>query len=331
MDLLLDYGLWPGLMLAASGGMALGMARGHGPLVFNLVYLLLAVTLLILERVRPHEVTWLKSDGQEVPDLAHTLFTKGVVQVTVIALTNFGLAQQFGSHPGGDFWPVHWPLVVQVALALALAELGLYWAHRLAHEWTPLWRFHAVHHSSTKLWFFNTGRFHFVDTLKSMLFAMPVLLLAGTPGEVIMWVSAITAFIGILTHCNVRMRFGWLNFVFNTPGLHRWHHSLDLREGNKNYGENLVIWDLLFGTFYDDSRRRPPVQIGIREAMPATFFGQLLAPFKWQRFQAAQHRRETAAPETIAGFQAAGQPGNETEAWPERQKKSASRPPRLSH
>lgn len=330
MGILLDYGLWPGLMLAASGGMALGMARGHGPLGFNLVYILLAVTLLVLERVRPHEVTWLKSDGQEGPDLAHTLFTKGVVQVTVISLTNFGLAQQFGSRPGGDFWPVRWPLVAQVVLALALAEFGLYWAHRLAHEWMPLWRFHAVHHSSTKLWFFNTGRFHFVDTLKSMVFAMPVLLLAGTPGDVIMWVSAITAFIGILTHCNVRMRFGWLNFVFNTPGLHRWHHSLDLREGNKNYGENLVVWDLLFGTFYDDSRRRPPAQIGIREAMPATFFGQLLAPFNWHRYQAAQRRREIAAPETIAGLQAAGKLGNETEARPERQKISASLPPRLS-
>jgi sterol desaturase/sphingolipid hydroxylase (fatty acid hydroxylase superfamily) len=81
------------------------------------------------------------------------------------------------------------------------------------------------------------------------------------------------------------MRFGWLNLVFNTPGLHRWHHSLDLREGNKNYGENLVLWDLLFGTYFDDSRRTPPAKIGIREAMPATYLGQVLAPFAWERIQ----------------------------------------------
>jgi sterol desaturase/sphingolipid hydroxylase (fatty acid hydroxylase superfamily) len=170
-----------------------------------------------------------------------------------------------------------------VILGLTVAEFGLYWAHRLAHEWVPLWRFHAVHHSSTKLWFFNTGRFHFVDTLKSMVFATPLLLGAGAPGDVIIWVGAITGFIGILTHCNVRMSFGWINFVFNTPGLHRWHHSMDLREGNKNYGENLMLWDLLFGTFYDDARRRPPAQIGIREAMPPTFLGQLAAPFRWAK------------------------------------------------
>jgi sterol desaturase/sphingolipid hydroxylase (fatty acid hydroxylase superfamily) len=119
-----------------------------------------------------------------------------------------------------------------------------------------------------------------------MVCATPLLVFAGAPGDIIIWVSAITAFIGILTHCNVRMQFGWLNYIFNTPGLHRWHHSMDLREGNKNYGENLVLWDLIFGTYFDDARRRPPAKIGISEAMPATFWGQLIAPFVWRRFQA---------------------------------------------
>ena len=32
-------------------------------------------------------------------------------------------------------------------------------------------------------------------------------------------VSAITAIIGILTHANVEMRCGVLNYVFNTPEL----------------------------------------------------------------------------------------------------------------
>ncbi len=274
-------------MLTACSAMALGMAHDRGPLTFNLTYLALTAVLFVLEKIRPHETAWQESDGQELPDLAHTLFTKIAVQVAVIAITQFGVAQQFGGHTGGRLWPSTWPVVAQVGFGLLIAEFGLYWAHRLAHEWLPLWRFHAVHHSSEKLWFFNTGRFHFVDTLKSMLFAIPVLVLAGAPGNVITWVSALTAFFGILTHCNIRMRFGWLNYLFNTPGLHRWHHSMDLREGNKNYGENLVLWDLLFGTYFDDSRRRPPARIGIREAMPKTFLGQIWAPFDWENYQAS--------------------------------------------
>lgn len=268
---ILDYALWPALMVTACLGMSWGMAFGRGPLAFNIIYLCLAAVLFGLEKLRPHEEEWLESDGQELPDLAHTLFTKIAVQVTVVALANYGLVQHFGARNSGGLWPGGWPIFWQVALGLTVAELGLYWAHRLAHVWSPLWRFHAVHHSSTKLWFLNTGRFHFVDTLKSMACAAPVLLAVGAPGDVIIWVSAITAFIGILTHCNVRMRGGWLSYVFNTPGLHRWHHSMDLREGNKNYGENLVVWDLIFGTFFDDAHRRPPAKIGIREAMPATF------------------------------------------------------------
>lgn len=274
-------------MLSSCSAMALGMAHDRGPLAFNLAYLTLAAVLFVLEKIRPHETTWQESDGQELPDLAHTLFTKIAVQVSVIAVTHFGVAQQFGARTGGSLWPATWPLVMQVGVGLLIAEFGLYWAHRFAHEWLPLWRFHAVHHSSEKLWFFNTGRFHFIDTLKSMLFAIPALVLAGAPGNVITWVSALTAFFGILTHCNIRMRFGWLNYLFNTPGLHRWHHSMDLREGNKNYGENLVLWDLLFGTYFDDSRRRPPARIGIREAMPKTFLGQIWAPFDWENYQAS--------------------------------------------
>jgi len=32
------------------------------------------------------------------------------------------------------WWPVDWPLAAQVLLALACAECGFYWAHRLAHD-----------------------------------------------------------------------------------------------------------------------------------------------------------------------------------------------------
>ncbi len=110
--------------------------------------------------------------------------------------------------------------------------------------------------------------------------------LAGAPKPIFLWVAAITAFIGILTHCNVDMRSGPLNLIFNTPQLHRWHHSRVMREGNSNYGENLVLFDHLFATFYFPARR-PPVNIGINEHMAATFLGQLRQPFMRQRAMGA--------------------------------------------
>lgn len=255
----------------------LGMRTGHDVLVFNLTYLGFALTVALIERVMPHEAQWLENDGQMGPDLAHTVLNKGLAQVIITVVTFMGIADWLAP-TGPGIWPETLPLLVQLALGLAIVEFGLYWKHRLAHEWPWLWRFHAVHHSVTRLWFFNTGRFHVVDTVTGLAVGMPVLLLLGAPKDVLLLVSAATAIIGMLTHCNIEMRCGPLNYVFNTPELHRWHHSKDLSEGNRNYGENLMLFDQIFGTYYN-SPRRPPVDIGIGHPMPPTFFGQLKIPF----------------------------------------------------
>jgi sterol desaturase/sphingolipid hydroxylase (fatty acid hydroxylase superfamily) len=277
----LSWSAWPGLFAICLMITAYGFQAGNPVAYFNLAYLFLAVSLYTLECKMPHEQSWRMPDGQTFANIAHTLSSKGTVQTLVIFSTVIGISSYVtpAAEPGYGIWPREWPMVVQVAMGLILAEFGLYWAHRLAHEWPLLWRFHAVHHSVVKLWIINTGRFHFMDSLVSILMGVCLLLAIGAPMEVLVWLSAITAFIGMLTHCNVEMRFGLLSWIFNTPGLHRWHHSRDLREGNKNYGENLMIWDLVFGTFFNPEGRRPPANIGIDDFMPPRFIHQLAWPF----------------------------------------------------
>lgn len=278
---LMSWLAWPVLFSGCIAGTTLGFVLDHPVLGFNISYFTLIVCLLVLERVMPHEKSWIPSDGQTPANLAHTLFNKGTVQALVVFSSVIGLTVYITpmAEPGYGIWPRQWPLWGQVVMGVVVAEFALYWGHRLAHEWMPLWRFHAVHHSVTKLWVINTGRFHFVDSLKSIVMGMAVLLVLGAPLEVLTWLSAITAYIGVLTHCNVEMRFGPISYLFNTPELHRWHHSRDLREGNKNYGENIMLWDLLFGTWFN-ANRRPPADIGIGESMPPRFIDQLIWPFR---------------------------------------------------
>lgn len=278
----LSFVMWPLLFLICVLVSAYGFVHGHPYLAFNLSYLFLIISLFFFERYMPHEEKWLENDGQTFANIAHTLTSKGTAQgllyvntligASEIASGRDGLAYSFG------FWPYDLPLWGQVCLALVLAEFMLYWAHRTAHEIPVIWRFHAVHHSVTRLWIVNTGRFHFIDSLYSIILGLIPLMILGAPMVVITWVGIVTAFIGMLTHCNVEMRFGWLSYVFNTPELHRWHHSKDLREGNKNYCENVMLWDLVFGTYFNENRR-PPVDIGISEYMPSRFSHQLLWPF----------------------------------------------------
>lgn len=276
----LSYILWPLLSSAALTSVYLAMRADYDVIGFNITYIVLALTIAVLERLMPHERQWLKNDGQMPADLAHTLLSKGVAQVLITFMVFMGIAE-WVEPSGGGYWPTALPLVLQVALGLVVAEFGLYWKHRLAHEWPWLWRFHAVHHSVTRLWFFNTGRFHLVDTVTGLAVGIPLLLVLGAPRDVLLLVSAITAIIGILTHCNIEMRNGLLNYIFNTPDLHRWHHSKVLREGNKNYGENIVLFDMLFGTYFNENRR-PPVNIGISHPMPDKFLAQLKIPFTSQ-------------------------------------------------
>ena len=277
---------WPFFLGTCITGLAYGSEIMPPVLAFNITYLYLILSLLVLERIMPHEIDWNQNDGQTFANIAHTLTSKGTVQGIVIFGGVIGLSDYVSGLDGEPYgiWPRDWPLWGQVALALVLAEFMLYWAHRIAHEWPPLWNFHAVHHSVTRLWIVNTGRFHFIDSLISVSLGSAIVLALGAPMEVIIWLSAMTAFIGMLTHCNVEMRFGPISYIFNTPGLHRWHHSQDLREGNKNYGENLVIWDQLFGTFYN-ADRRPPKNIGIPEYMPERFVDQLLYPFRVKHYR----------------------------------------------
>lgn len=272
---------WPGLFSICMMISAYGYAIGHMQLYFNVAYLFLIISLYFLEKYMPHEKAWQPSDGQFWVDIAHTLTSKGTTQVLVMANAVLGLSNYFD---GGNailwtsYWPVSWPFWAQIALAVVLSEFMLYWAHRSAHEFPLLWRFHAIHHSVRKLWLVNTGRFHIVDSLYSIVLGLVPLLLLGAPMDMVKWVAVVTAFIGMLTHCNVEMRCGVLSLIFNTPNLHRWHHSKDLREGNKNYGENIMLWDQVFCTFFNENRR-PPADIGIHEHMPLTFREQLVWPF----------------------------------------------------
>ncbi len=277
---LLSWVSWPALMIICMAIADYGFTHDQPFLFFNLAYLFLILAVFFLERFMPHEREWEAPDGQTLSSILHTLSSKGTVQGILIFGGVIGLAELITpvTEQGYSIWPRDWPMWAQVVLGVVSAEFGLYWAHRFAHRIEFFWNFHAIHHSVTKLWFVNTGRFHFVDSLVSIVLGLSILLAMGAPMEIVQWLSAITAFIGMLTHCNVEMRFGPISWVFNTPELHRWHHSQDLREGNKNYSENVMIWDWIFFSYFKENRR-PPVDIGVKEVMPPKFRHQIMWPF----------------------------------------------------
>ncbi|WP_189635714.1 sterol desaturase family protein [Rhizobium grahamii] len=296
--------LWPGLFTGGLVGAGWAFASDAPLLWFNVVYLTIVALIAGFERLMPYEKQWLERDGETLNDIAHTLLSKGGVQIAAAIGASAPMAVATVLQPSLSsplsIWPHAWPLALQVALGLTIAELGLYVAHRAAHEILSLWRFHALHHSVERLWVVNTGRFHIVDSLFKIALSQIPLYLMGAPLPVFLWIGAVTAFIGLLTHCNIDVTTGPLDWVFSTPRLHRWHHSKVLAEGNTNYGENLVLWDQIFGTYFNPARR-PPADIGISGRVAEGFIGQLVQPFSAKGFRQILGRRKDRPVTIVSG------------------------------
>src|SRR5690606_7416587 len=84
MKRIASWTLWPGLLAVAIALTDRAIASEHPALWFNAIYLGLAAILFGLERVMPHERSWLRNDGQILTDISHTLFNKGLAQALIV-------------------------------------------------------------------------------------------------------------------------------------------------------------------------------------------------------------------------------------------------------
>ena len=175
------------------------------------------------------------------------------------------------------------PLWGKILLGWLIGEVGTYWGHRLSHEIPWLWRFHAVHHSTSQMYFLANTRTHPVDMVVTRLFGMTPLYLLGLAGPGAAGSAAPLALLlvgtiwGFFIHANLRWRFGPLEWLVATPAFHHWHHS-KFEHINRNYASTLPVLDRVFGTHY--LPRSWPAAVGIEAPMPVSLSGQLLAPLQ---------------------------------------------------
>jgi sterol desaturase/sphingolipid hydroxylase (fatty acid hydroxylase superfamily) len=154
-----------------------------------------------------------------------------------------------------------WPVAAQIAVAFVAADLLLYLTHVARHHVPVLWRFHAVHHSQTRLNFFTEDRNHPIDVLLTRMPIVIIMRLLGVPPGLGFTMVMLTWWHGRFIHANVRCRFGPLRAILVTPQSHRIHHSCEPAHRDKNFGTHLAIWDRLFGTQHPDDRVYPATGI----------------------------------------------------------------------
>jgi len=281
-DRLLSWIVYPGVLSLAIGGHLALLQAGY-PLVASSYLPVLVGALLVtaLEMLIPYQRDWKPRRADIASDALFMLVVQVLLPRLLALLALVTLIEPLCQlQPAmAAMWPHHWSTASQVLLMLIVAELFRYWLHRLAHSWPLLWRLHAVHHSPEKLYWLNVGRFHPLEkALQFVLDALPFMLL-GVQQQVIALYFVFYSLNGFFQHSNIRLRHGFLNYLISSAELHRWHHSRISAESNHNYGNNLILWDLVFGTRFLP-RQRTLHAIGLKNpAYPKTFVAQMRTPF----------------------------------------------------
>ncbi|NND68589.1 MAG: sterol desaturase family protein [Halioglobus sp.] len=285
---LIAWTIYPLCVLVPTGIAIWAMGNGDRGLAFSMIpigYLSAG----IMEWIQPYCLKWRKSHGDIITDLFHIVLSGNFIGSYIkqgLALGSLYLVSTAGIEYRVVDWPGHWPLGLQLLLALVVAEFGTYWRHRLFHEYHIGWRFHAVHHSSPRLYWLNAPRFHFIDSALSGAVSGLMLALFGVSAEVAGLVVIVNAMHGNWQHCNVYYRLGWLNWLISSAELHRWHHSNRVELANSNYGNILIIFDVLFGTRRLPQEQQQLDEIGLGgydDVFPKNWFTQALVPFFWKR------------------------------------------------
>ena len=127
-------------------------------------------------------------------------------------------------------------------------DLVFYVYHRMSHRIRFLWAIHLSHHSSEEMNFAVSFRQAWFGPISKIPFFM-VLPILGFDPTIIAVAGVISTLWGIVGHTQVIGKLGPLEWIFNTPSHHRVHHGSNKQYIDKNYGNLLIIWDRLFGTF----------------------------------------------------------------------------------
>jgi sterol desaturase/sphingolipid hydroxylase (fatty acid hydroxylase superfamily) len=251
-------------------------------------FLVLLVLFRVLELTRPRHKRLAVLRPGFWTDLAYWFFQPLVTKTTTliaiiivlgpIAWAIYGRLDRETLHNG--FGPAaQLPLWVQAITILILSDFTGYWMHRAFHR-GRLWRFHAIHHSSTHLDWLSSVRGHPVnDAVTKIVTTLPILLLGFAP-KAVLWLVPVLTLMAVLAHANVD--WDWprpLRWMLASPVFHRWHHTSEAEGGNSNFAPFFPIWDILFGTWYMP-KGRVPERFGTETPVPAGIIGQLLFPLR---------------------------------------------------
>ena len=184
-----------------------------------------------------------------------TIFAGNAVLVTALKGFEYAYFSAFYEYRLFEigFTPAGW-----LACIVAI-DFFYYWYHRASHEIRFFWAAHVPHHSSEEYNLTTALRQSWTAPFTRLLFYWPLPVLGIHPAMSLTAGAFLTIY-GFWTHTRQIGRLGLLEEVLVTPSHHRVHHGSNPEYLDRNYGNLLIGWDKLFGTFEPE---RAAVRFGL--------------------------------------------------------------------
>jgi sterol desaturase/sphingolipid hydroxylase (fatty acid hydroxylase superfamily) len=277
---LVRYGFVPFMILGLNG---LAFAVVYNAYSYAWLAPLLALALLVVyiaERVSPAFGMWNEDHGDHPATVLHAIVYEisninGVLLIPVIVWL----------FPFQGIWPTEWPLIVQLLMALLVADFVFMMVHYVSHRVPLLWRLHAVHHGVPRLFGLNGLVRHPLHQTLDMLLGTAPLVVMGMPVDVAVLLGFVVSIQLLVQHANVDYALGPFRNHLSIGQLHHLHHVNWGKEGDCNFGLFLTVWDRMLGTFQPEPSR--PIQahdMGVDEVpdFPKGYIQQLIFPFVYK-------------------------------------------------
>ena len=182
------------------------------------------------------------------------------------------------------------PTWIQFVELVLTADFCAYWFHRVLHRNTYLWQLHRIHHTSERMDWLANVRLHPIDKMLGDCVQFTPIFCLGFSTTAVLSYTIFLGFQGFLNHSNIKLDFGRLRWIIASPQFHHWHHCNDPNLENRNFSAHLVVFDMLFGTFYLPPDSSTPVAYGIPDPSPRSLLRQTIAPFFRARGSAPRDR-----------------------------------------
>ena len=137
------------------------------------------------------------------------------------------------------------PFWLGLVIFVFVMDLGEYLFHRAQHAIPWLWKLHSLHHSDPNMSALTTNRHFWGDPLLKAVTIWTAAAALIQPTGAMLTVYLWMGLWHTVVHTNIRLNFGSLSWLLNSPAYHRRHHSSDPAHFNSNFSALFPIFDVI--------------------------------------------------------------------------------------